>query len=103
VNSVPDAEASLTGFAPLLQAPARLQIMAVLVNVQEAEFARLKTVTGASDSVVSKHLSALAEAGLIALRKGAMDGRARTWVSVTRTGRTTFADHVAALRRIVGD
>lgn len=103
MNSVLDvAEAGIAGFVPLLQAPARLQIMAVLVNVQEAEFVRLKTVTGASDSVMSKHLSALAEAGSITLRKGASEGRARTWVSVTRAGRTMFDAHVAALRRIVG-
>jgi len=89
------------GFSPLLQAPARLQIVALLSHVQDAEFTRLKDVTGCSDSVMSKHLAALAEAGLVGLRKAASAGRSRTWVSLTRLGRTTFDAHVAALRDIL--
>ena len=91
----------IAGFEPLLQAPARLQIMAILVQAQQAEFARLRDLTGTSDSVMSKHLSALADARLIKLTKSAIDGRQRTWASVTRTGRTTFHQHVAALQGII--
>jgi DNA-binding MarR family transcriptional regulator len=89
------------GFSPLLQAPARLQIVALLAHAQDAEFQRLKDVTGCSDSVMSKHLSALAEAGLIRLRKAAQDGRSRTWASLTREGRATLDAHVVALRDIL--
>ena len=101
MNSAPEAINPIAGFEPLLQAPARLQVMAVLAQAQEAEFARLKEITGSSDSVMSKHLAALAEAGLITVRKAALDGRQRTWASLTRAGRRTFDDHVAALQRIV--
>ena len=92
---------SPAGFDPLLQAPARLQVMAVLAQVDSAEFARLRAVTGASDSVMSKHLSALAEADYIALSKATTEGRQRTWASLTRGGRKAFTAHVAALKRIV--
>ena len=102
MNSAPEPALASAGFEPLLQAPARLQVMAVLAQAQEAEFARLREVTGSSDSVMSKHLSALAEAGLIKLRKAAVEGRQRTWATLTRSGRRTFDDHVAALQRIVG-
>lgn len=101
MNSAPEAFNPIVGFEPLLQAPARLQVMAVLAQAQEAEFARLKEVTGNSDSVMSKHLSALADAGLIKLRKAALNGRQRTWAALTRQGRRSFDDHVAALQRIV--
>ena len=101
MNLAPDVISPIVGFEPLLQAPARLQVMAILAQAQEAEFARLKQVTGSSDSVMSKHLAALAEAGLIKLRKAAADGRQRTWASLTRSGRRTFDHHVAALQRIV--
>jgi DNA-binding transcriptional ArsR family regulator len=101
VSLAPETAFALEGFEPLLQAPARLQVMAVLTQVQEAEFARLKAVTGSSDSVMSKHLGALADAGLITLRKAAIDSRQRTWASVTRSGRRRFDDHVAALHRII--
>lgn len=86
-----------SGFDPILHPPARLQIAAVLAQVEDAEFARLRAITGVSDSVLSKHLSALAEAGHIALRKAAVDGRQRTWASLTRGGRRAFEKHVAAL------
>lgn len=89
-----------TGFDAVLHPPARLQIAAVLARVSEAEFARLRDITKVSDSVLSKHLSALAEAGHIALRKAAVDGRQRTWASLTRSGRKALEKHVAALTRL---
>jgi DNA-binding transcriptional ArsR family regulator len=66
----------MSGFDPVIHPPARLQIMAVLTEVQDAEFALLRTTTQVSDSVLSKHLAALGEAGYVALRKAASDGRA---------------------------
>jgi DNA-binding MarR family transcriptional regulator len=98
---VPDSANIIVRIEPLLQAAARLQVMAILVQAQQAEFARLKELTGTSDSVMSKHLSALADAELIKLTKASADGRQRTWASVTRTGRKVFQNHVAALQRII--
>lgn len=86
---------------PVLHAPARLQIAAVLAKVSEAEFARLREVTQVSDSVLSKHLAALVEAGYVRLRKAAQGGRQRTWALLTAAGRTAFRDHLAALRSLV--
>lgn len=86
---------------PHLHAPARLQIATVLANVQTAEFARLRSIAGVSDSVLSKHLAALVEAGYITLSKSALDGRSRTWASFTPAGRKAFAAHVAALQALV--
>lgn len=98
---MPEVSDALEGFELLLQAPARLQIMAVLAQAQEAEFARLKELTQTSDSVMSKHLGGLADAGFIRIRKAAADGRQRTWASLTRAGRRAFDNHVSALQRIV--
>ena len=89
-----------TGFDAVLHAPARLQIAAVLAQVQEAEFALLKDVTGASDSVMSKHLSALAESGYVSLRKANSGGRQRTWARLTARGRAAFRKHVKALETL---
>ncbi|AOW22285.1 MAG: transcriptional regulator [Sphingomonas aquatilis] len=87
----------MSGFDPVIHPPARLQIMAVLTEVQDAEFALLRTTTQVSDSVLSKHLSALVDAGYVSLRKASSDGRSRTWAAATRAGRKAFAAHVAAL------
>lgn len=92
---------SVTGLDMVLHPPARLQIAAVLSKVSEAEFARLKQITGVADSVLSKHLAALAEAGYISVRKAARDGRQRTWVSLSGAGRGAFVDHLAALQALV--
>lgn len=50
---------------------------------------------------MSKHLSALADAGFLKLTKATANGRQRTWASVTGTGRKTFQNHIAALQRII--
>ncbi len=85
------------GFDSILHPPARLQIAAVLMQAQEAEFSLLKSITGASDSVISKHLAAMVDAGYVTLRKAALDGRQRTWARLTAIGRAAFRRHVKAL------
>ncbi|MBB5715873.1 transcriptional regulator [Sphingomonas aerophila] len=90
----------MSGLDPIVHPPARLQIMAVLAEVREAEFALLRQTTSVSDSVLSKHLSALGEADYVKLRKASVDGRVRTWASITRAGRAAFKGHVAELRRL---
>ena len=84
-----------------LHAPVRLQIASVLANVREAEFARLREIAQVSDSVLSKHLSALADAGYVRISKGALSGRRTTWIALTAKGRKALRGHVAALRRLI--
>lgn len=89
-----------TGFDAILHPPARLQIAAVLAQAQEVDFALLKKITGTSDSVMSKHLAALSEAGYVNLRKAASDGRQRTWARLTSSGRSAFRRHIEALEAL---
>jgi DNA-binding MarR family transcriptional regulator len=49
---------------------------------------------------MSKHLSALADAGYVSLRKAASEGRQRTWASLTSAGRKAFGAHVKALEAL---
>ena len=86
---------------PLLHAPARLQIAAALARVDEIEFAILKEIAEVSDSVLSKHLSALTEADYVKLRKAKSDGRQRTWAAMTKQGKTAFNRHMKALHALV--
>lgn len=94
---------TMDGIDMLLHAPARLQIAALLAKVTEMEFAKLRELVKVSDSVLSKHLAALSDAGYVALRKAAEGGRQRTWASLTRAGTRALDRHVAALRAIVAD
>jgi DNA-binding MarR family transcriptional regulator len=49
---------------------------------------------------MSKHLSAMADAGYVTLRKAASDGRQRTWAKLSSCGRAAFRRHVKALERL---
>jgi len=87
-------------FDAVIHAPGRLQICAILSSVVEAEFAMLRDALKVSDSVLSKHVKQLEDAGYVVVRKAAMDGRQRTWLSLAAAGRTAFAAHVAELTRL---
>ncbi|GEK23211.1 transcriptional regulator [Cellulomonas xylanilytica] len=91
----------MAGLDPLIHAPARLQLVTALSAVSEAEFATLRSALEVSDSVLSKHVSALVEAGYVRSRKSVHAGRRTTWVSLTPAGRRALHDHVAALRRLI--
>lgn len=85
----------------VIHAPNRLQICAFLTPLQEAEFQVIRDELGVSDSVLSKHLKRLEDAGYVAFRKGAVNGRQRMWAGLTKAGRKAFSGHVAALTQIV--
>ena len=87
-------------FDPLIHAPGRLQICAIL-SAAEAEFAVVRDAIKVSDSVLSKHVKALEEAGYVSVRKAALEGRQRTWLSMTLNGKKAFKAHVAELERLV--
>ena len=93
MNAVPQ-------FDPVIHAPGRLQICAILSATDEAEFAMVREAIAVSDSVLSKHLKQLEDAGYIRLRKQASDGRQRTWLALLPAGRKAFAAHVAELQRL---
>jgi DNA-binding MarR family transcriptional regulator len=86
---------------PLIHAPARLQLVTTLTAVAEAEFSTLRQALEVSDSVLSKHVSALVSAGYLRSRKGTHAGRRTTWVGLTDVGRRALREHVAALRELI--
>jgi DNA-binding MarR family transcriptional regulator len=89
-------------FDAVIHAPNRLQICALLASVDSAEFATVREAVGVSDSVLSKHVATLQEAGYVEIRKAPVASRVRTWLALTKAGRRAFDAHVAELRRIVG-
>lgn len=89
-------------FDTVIHAPNRLQICAFLSPLQEAEFQILRDELNVSDSVLSKHLKQLEEAGYVKFRKGAVNGRQRMWATLTTSGRRAFASHVEELQRLAG-
>ena len=88
-------------FDPIIHAPNRLQICAFLAPLEEAEFQVLREEIGVSESVLSKQISQLLNAGYIRVRKAAVNGRQRKWAQLTPRGRSAFSSHVNALQQIV--
>jgi DNA-binding MarR family transcriptional regulator len=86
---------------PHLVPPARLKLATMLSAVSEAEFATLRGELGVSDSVLSKHVAALAGADYVSSRKGMHQGRRTTWVGLTNAGRKALSVHVAKLRELI--
>ena len=94
---------SAARFDEVVHAPNRLQICAVLSAVDSADFATVRDGLGVADSVLSKHVRVLHEAGYVAIHKATSASRVRTSLSLTETGRAAYEGHVAALQAIVGN
>ena len=86
---------------PVVHAPLRLQICALLMPLRDAEFQLLRDELHVSDSVLSKHIKQLETACYLKLKKEALGGRPRTWVQLTPKGRKAFTAHVEELRSLV--
>ncbi|MEU6998949.1 transcriptional regulator [Nonomuraea sp. NPDC046570] len=91
------------GFDATIHAPNRLRICALLEAAEQVEFSLVRDRLGVSDSVLSKHVSVLMEAGYVKQVKAVRETRQRVWLSLTRSGRAAYHAHVAALRAIVGE
>lgn len=87
-------------FDELIHAPKRLRICALLAATAAVEFATLREAIESSDSVLSKHLTALEQAGYVTTRRQVRSSRHHVWANLTPTGRKAYDAHVAALRAI---
>ena len=86
---------------PVIHAPIRLRLCSLLAVVDSAEFITLKERLGVADSVLSKHVAALVEAGYATNKKGLVTGRRTTWIALTREGRKALRTHLDALQAII--
>jgi len=89
-------------FDAVIHPPPRLQVCGLLAAVDTMDFAAVRDTVGVSDSVLSKHVKQLEEAGYVRVRKATRASRLRTSLALTAEGRAAFDAHVAELRRITG-
>lgn len=81
----------------------RFSIVAAVAQACELDFGFVRDTLDVSDSVLSRQVSQLEEAGYVRVRKGYVGKRPRTWLSCTARGKKAFAKHVAALNAIIGE
>lgn len=84
-----------------LLTPVRFSLMAALGDNTEIDFATLKEILEAGDSVLSKAIAHLNDVGYVKVRKGFVGSRPRTWVRASPKGIRSYVSHVEALRAIV--
>jgi len=84
----------------LLGHPVRFSVMALLAAASKAEFRFVRDHVEVTDSMLSKQMSLLHEAGYVKVDKGHVGKMPRTWLSLTTEGRQAFDRHLAALREI---
>jgi DNA-binding MarR family transcriptional regulator len=72
----------------------------MLAAASKVEFSFARDHVEVTDSILSKQVSAMEQAGYVRVEKGHVGRRPRTWLSLTKEGRRTFQRHMAALREI---
>lgn len=87
-------------FDEIIHAPHRLRVCVMLAAADSMEFGAIREDLGVADSVLSKQLKVLVEAGYVRLDKPRGGGRVRTWAKLTSAGRAALAGHLAELRRL---
>ncbi|WP_033439215.1 transcriptional regulator [Saccharothrix sp. NRRL B-16314] len=79
----------------------RLGVLTIAAEVKRAEFGYLKSLLGLAAGTLSRHVTVLEEAGLLAVEKGYYGKRPKTWVSITAAGREALAAEMAVLRALL--
>ena len=88
----------------LIHEPVRLRIMAALAAVEadaKADFIFLRDLLALTDGNLGSHLEKLEAAKYIRVQKTFVKRRPKTYVSLTRSGRRAFEDHVSVLKGII--
>lgn len=83
-----------------LLTPVRFSTMAALSNGSEVDFATLRNIIETDDSALSKAISRLDTAHYIAVRKGYVANKPRTWLRATPAGVKALRTHTTALQAI---
>lgn len=89
------------GLDPVIHAPNRLQICCMLAAANTVDFATIREALDVSESVLSKHVKTLEEAGYLSVSKATSGGRVRTWLTLTGAGRKALKGHLAALNVLI--
>ena len=85
---------------PAFTNPLRFSLMATLAGVEKLPFKDARDYLGTTDSTLSKHASALEEAGFVTIMKGFLGKKPQTTLKLSKQGRTAWAAHLDALRQI---
>jgi DNA-binding MarR family transcriptional regulator len=91
----------MKGLDRIIHEPARLQIVALLAAVREADFLYLQKETGLTKGNLSSHLGKLEETAYVEIEKTFRRKIPLTVVRLTPKGRAAFQEYRKALNGLV--
>jgi len=92
------------GLDRVIHEKARLSVLTSLVaHPKGLVFGDLKQLCGLTDGNLSRHLTVLEEAGLIAIEKGYDRNRPQTVCRITAEGRKRYLEYLKVLEQVVRD
>jgi len=100
MSETPERDAASLRLDPLLHEPVRLTLLAALAPSDYVEFSALLSLIGVSKSALSKHVSALTDAGIVTVTSSPADKRARR-IALSDAGRESFDAYLRRLEEIV--
>ena len=86
----------------MIHQPNRLQIMAQLFVVEEADMLFLKQKTGLTWGNLSSHATKLEEEGYVIISKSIVEKRTRTVLGLTDEGREAFENYRRSILSLLG-
>ena len=95
---------SYEGLDRVMHERARLGILASLAaHADGLLFNDLKQLCALTDGNLSRHISVLAEGGLVEVGKGATGPRPQSMYRLTPDGRRRFAEYIGVLEKVIAD
>lgn len=79
----------------------RLGILAECAGAARVDFTYLRTTLQLTDGNLGRHLETLVQAGLVTIERDDGPTRPRSWIKITRKGRTALQREVTALRALL--
>jgi len=89
------------GLDDVVRQSTRLGILALLRSGVAVEFRAIRDALRLTDGNLNRHLKVLEDAALVRSRRQTGRGRPRTWVTITRAGRTALDDELRVLRELL--
>jgi DNA-binding MarR family transcriptional regulator len=103
-NDVEAGRFAYDGLDRVIHEKARLSVLTSLAaHPKGLVFGSLKQMCALTDGNLSRHLSVLEEAGLIAIEKGYDRNRPQTICRITAEGRRRYLDYLKVLEQVVRD
>lgn len=79
----------------------RLGILTIAHEAKQVEFGYLRENLELTAGNLSQHVTVLENAGLITVEKGYAGKRARTWITLTKAGRTALREEINRLKQLI--